>query len=167
MNGFTERRASGSGRQPGPNDLVLTWEMSIAMLPLVRRIVADVLGHQERFARLRPEHDRLERNRLNLAWAERARRYELEEEMTALGKELAASRGELESLGIALLVDQTGLVGFPTIVNNRKAFFSWKPGEEGLAFWNFADDRRRRPVPASWTKAGKDKPASRRRKPKK
>ncbi len=167
MNGFTERRASGSGQRPGPNDLVLTWETSFAMLPLVRQIVADVLGHQERLLRVRPEHDRLERNRLNLAWAERARRYELEEEIKALGKELTASRGELEGLGVSLLVVRTGLVGFPTIVNNRKAFFSWKPGEEGLAFWNFADDLNRRTVPANWTKAGKEKPASRRSKPKK
>ena len=167
MNGFTERRASGSGQRPGPNDLVLTWETSFAMLPLVRQIVADVLGHQERLMRVRPEHDRLERNRLNLAWAERARRYELEEEIKALGKELTASRGELEGLGVSLLVVRTGLVGFPTIVNNRKAFFSWKPGEEGLAFWNFADDLNRKAVPVSWTKAGKDKPVARRNKPKK
>ena len=167
MNGFTERRASGSGQRPGPNDLVLTWETSFAMLSLVRHIVADVLGHQKHLARLRPEHDRLERNRLTLAWVERARRYELEEEMKTTGKELSASRGELESLGVALLDSRTGLVGFPTIVNNKKAFFSWKLGEEGLGFWNFAGDMNRRTVPASWTKAGKDKPASRRSKPKK
>jgi hypothetical protein len=166
MNGFTERRTSGAGERPGRNDLVLTWEASSAMLPLVRRVVADVLQHQQRLAQLRPERDRLERNRLQLAWLERARRYEIEEEIASVANELRCSRGELESLGVALLDAEAGLVGFPTIVNNRRAFFSWKPGEEGLTFWNFAGDLNRRLVPSNWTAAGKEKTPERRRKPK-
>jgi hypothetical protein len=168
MNGFTERRASGAGERPGRNDLVLTWEASAAMLPLVRRVVADILRHQERLARLQPERDRLERDRLQLAWADRARRYEIEEEITQVAGELRASRGELEVLGVALLDADEGLVGFPTIVNNRRAYFSWKPGEERLSFWNFAGDFHRRLVPANWTNAAKGKPdAPRRNRPKK
>jgi hypothetical protein len=168
MNGFAEHRASGAGQQPGSHDLVLTWETSLAMLPLVRRIVADVLRHQDRLAHLQPEHERLERRRLALVWTERARRYELEEELKATTNELRGSRAELECLGVSLLEAESGLIGFPTIVNNRRAFFSWKPGEEGLAFWNFAGDLSRRPVPAGWTKPVKEKPpAARRSKPKK
>jgi hypothetical protein len=166
MNGFTERRTSGAGERPGRNDLVLTWEASSAMLPLVRRVVADVLRHQQRLAQLRPERDRLERNRLQLAWLDRARRYEIDEEITSVTNELRSSRGELESLSVALLDAETGLVGFPTIVNNRRAFFSWKPGEEGLTFWNFAGDLNRRLVPSNWKAAGKEKTPERRRKPK-
>jgi hypothetical protein len=163
MNGFTEHRASGAGQRPGSNDLVLTWETSFAMLALVRRVVADVLTYQERLDRLLPERDRLDRNRLKLAWAERARRYEIEEELTRLGNDLRSSRAELEGLGVTLLDAEAGLVGFPTIVNNRRAFFSWKSGEEGLSFWSFAGDLRRRPVPATWTKDGKEKPKTPRR----
>jgi hypothetical protein len=167
MNGFTERRTSGQGERPGRNDLVLTWEASSAMLPLVRLVVADVLRHQQRLAQLQPERDRLQRNRLQLAWLERARRYEIEEEITTVVNELRSSRGELENLGVALLDTDAGLVGFPTIVNNRRAFFSWKPGEDGLTFWNFAGDRNRRHVPVGWTNACKEKSAERRSKPKK
>jgi hypothetical protein len=163
MNGFTERRTSGTGQRPGPHDLVLTLEASTAMLALVRRIVADVLQHQQHLARLRPERDRLERDRLNLAWAERARRYEIEEEMERVVIQLRTAQAELDKLGVPLLDAEVGLVGFPTIVNNRRAFFSWKPGEDGLAFWSFAGDLRRRPVPPGWTKEGKDKPQSPRR----
>src|SRR5260370_39518916 len=103
MNGFTERRTSGAGQRPGPHDLILTWETSAAMLALVRRVVADLLGCQERLATLRPERNRLERNRLHLAWAERARRYEIEEETQAIGDQLRAAHAELEKLGVALL----------------------------------------------------------------
>jgi hypothetical protein len=118
-------------------------------------------------ARLRPERDRLERDRLRLAWAERARRYEIDEELRSVENELRVSHGELEKLGVAVLEAEGGLVGFPTIVNNRRAFFSWKPGEDGLTFWNFANDLHRRPVPANWTKEGKDKPQVQRRSKKK
>ena len=157
MNGFTERRAFGTEQRPDANERVLTWETSFAMLALVRRIVADVLHHQERLTDLRPERDQLERNRLQLPWTGRARRYEIEEEMKKHAHDLRASRGELEALGVALLDAEGGLVGFPTIVNNRRAFFSWQSGEEGLTFWNFAGDLNRRPVPASWTKPAKEK----------
>jgi hypothetical protein len=163
MNGFTEHRASGAGQRPGSNDLVLTWETSVAMLALVRRIVADVLTYQERLDQLRQERDRLDRNRLKLEWAERARRYELEEELAKLGNDLRSSRVELEGLGVTLLDAAAGLVGFPTIVNNRRAFFSWKSGEEGLSFWSFAGESRRRPIPPSWAKGGKEKPKASRR----
>jgi hypothetical protein len=138
------------------------------MLTLVRRIVADLLGSQQSLARLHPERDRLVRNRMQLAWGERARRYEIEEEMQAAACKLRAAQGELEKLGVAVLDAATGLVGFPTIVNNRRAFFSWKPGEDGLTFWNFAGDLRRRPVPAAWTKESQEKVQGQgRKKPKK
>ena len=65
---------------------------------------------------------------------------------------------------MALLDICRGPVGFPTMVNDRKAFFSWKLGEDGLKSWNFADELVRHPVPENWTKRarrigrGKSKP---------
>ena len=41
-------------------------------------------------------------------------------------------------------------IGFPTIVNNRPAYFSWIPGDEALRFWHFADEIARRPIPPAW-----------------
>src|SRR3954452_21406645 len=158
MNGFTENRASGASERPGHNDLVLTWGASRAMLPLVGRIAADIVQHHARLSRLRPEQARLERHRHALAWPERSRRYQLQEEVAALEKELAAALAELEVLGVGLLHAPTGLVGFPTVVNDRRAYFSWQPGEEGLGFWNFAGDTIRRPVPSSWTKPPRERP---------
>ena len=37
------------------------------------------------------------------------------------------ARTELEALGLALIDPDLCQVGFPTMVNNRKAFFSWRP----------------------------------------
>jgi hypothetical protein len=44
------------------------------------------------------------------------------------------------------------LIGFPTLVNNRRAYFCWHPGETALQYWQFADEETQRPIPASWFK---------------
>jgi hypothetical protein len=167
MNGFTENRASDPSERPGPDDVVLSWGTSRAMLPLVGRIVADLVRDQLRLAQLQPEQARLDRQRHTLTWPQRARRYQLREEIDTMEKDLGAARAELEVLGVVLLDAATGLVGFPTIVNDRRAYFAWRPEDEGLYFWSYAGDGTRRPVPDDWTRPVKDKPARGRPRPKK
>jgi hypothetical protein len=164
MNGFTEHRESGASERPGESDRVLTWDVGVAMLPLVGRIAADVARHRRHLAELRPELDRLNRERRTLNWPQRSRRYELTETTAAVERELYDVLAELEVLGVVLLDAPTGLVGFPTLVNNRRAYFSWRPGEEGLKFWNYAGDLVRRPVPEAWTRPAAKEQTSRKRK---
>jgi hypothetical protein len=155
MNGSTENRASGASEQFGGNDSVLTWLAASRRLPLVQRIVADVLACHRRLARLHPEKGRLDRRRRSLAWPERARRYQLEEEISGAEGHLREALAELDGLGVTLIDQATGQVGFPTMVNKRRAFFSWLPGEPALAYWHYADDGERRPIPAGWTREGR------------
>jgi hypothetical protein len=162
MNGFTEPGTSDASEGLAYHDRVLTWDASLAMLPLVGRIAADVRRLHSELAKMVPERDRLERDRRNLSWPDRARRYELEEEVAAAEKDFADAKAELEVVGVALLDPVAGLVGFPTVVNDRPAFFSWRPDEEGLNFWNFAGDTVRRPVPADWTKPARERKTRRR-----
>jgi hypothetical protein len=150
MNGFTGKRAHGASEIQGTEDRVLTWEVCRAMLPLVGRIAADIITHHRHLARLRPELAQLERSRRELDWPRRARRYEAEEERSACEGGLIQVCAELERLGVVLLRGPTGLVGFPTIVNDRRAYFSWQPGEETISWWNFAGDTERHPVPDDW-----------------
>jgi len=165
MNGFTENRAPGASERPGHDERVLTWGASLAMLPLVGRIVQDVVAHQQRLGRLQREQDRLNRRRHTLAWPERARRYEIQEEKVFVENELRQVIGELEGLGVALLEPATGLVGFPSMVNDRRAFYSWKPGEDGLNVWNYSGDRIRRQVPEAWTQPPRERPPRSKRRP--
>ncbi len=137
------------------------------MLPLVGRVAKDVIRHHQHLAELRPERDHLERRRHNLDWPQRQRRYRIEEEILTSEKELQAVEAELGALGVMVLDAESGLVGFPTMVNNRPAFFSWKPEEEGLIYWNFADDTARRPIPEDWTKLLSEAPARSRSKSRK
>lgn len=162
MNGFTGNRAPGASERPGPNERILTWGGCRAMLPLVGRIAADVVRLHERLAHLRPEQDVLEERRRVLDWPARARRYAIGEEIAAAEGELIQACAELERLGLALLHGPSGLVGFPTIVNDRRAFFSWRPGEDDLAYWNFAGDPVRHPVPESWTETAPERPRRKR-----
>jgi hypothetical protein len=150
MSWFTEHRAEAIERGEGPG-VLLTWGAARNMLPLVSRIAQDIADCDDRLACLRVEKARLDRLRDSLAWPERARRYELNEEIATRETELRQLRAELEAIGVVLLEARTGLVGFPTIVNDRAAFFSWRPGEETLGWWNFAEDLERRPVPEQWT----------------
>jgi hypothetical protein len=164
MNGFTEHQASGASEASNNHGAVLTWAAAQSMLPLVRRIVADIVEFGQQLARLRPEKTRLDRQRLGLAWPERQRRYTLGEEIKATEARLHEARLELDALGVTLVDAEAGQVGFPTIVNNRRAFFSWRSDDEGIDFWHFVENSHRRPVPPSWKDptdtrgAGKRKP---------
>jgi hypothetical protein len=150
MSGFTDFQASGASETSGLSDVVMTWETAQSMIPLVRHIVADVLCHSERIGQLQPERDRLDRKRHGLQWPERQRRYQVTEELTRAEEDLLNARSELAGLGVVLLDDVAGQVGFPTMVNNRRAFFSWRTGEDRVASWHYADNLRRRPVPEEW-----------------
>jgi hypothetical protein len=151
MNGPAENTAHGAFEPPDQTDTVLSLGTARRMLPLVRRIVADILRYQRRLAELLPEQERLDRRRRTLAWPERCRRYQLQEEVRAAEAQLQEVQAELEGLGVALLDRTDGRLGFPTIVNDSRAFFSWRPGEEGVRYWHFAGETVRRLIPASWT----------------
>jgi hypothetical protein len=99
----------------------------------------------------------LDRNRRELAWPGRSRRYQLEEEIASNEAEMRATVAELDALGVVVLDPALGLVGFPTLVNDRRAFFSWLPGEDTLLFWNYADDLTRRPIPENWTEPPRER----------
>ncbi len=153
MSGFTEFQASGASDLGRRSDTIMTWTQAQVMLPLVRRIVTDIVSWVERLVHIQPEKDRLDRHRHDLVWQERSRRYQLTDEQDKLQTDLHNAIAELDGLGVALLDPEMGMIGFPTLVNNQRAFFAWKPGDEGIDFWQFADGSRRRPVPAAWKEA--------------
>jgi hypothetical protein len=150
MSGSTENRTSGSFEKSRGAATTFTWQAAQRMLPLVRQIVADVVQGQQRLGRMYAEKGHLDANRRSLAWPARSRRYHLQEEIAAQEQDQRALVAELESLGVALIAADEGRVGFPTLVNNRPAFFSWRPGEDGLLHWHFADDPERQPIPETW-----------------
>lgn len=133
---------------------VLTLTTAGRMLPLIRQIVGDLLTFRQGLSKLQPEEDRLQRIRRTLTWPERERRYAIQEELAKLDREFKEALAEMEGLGVALLDPEQGRVGFPTKVNGKKAFFSWRPGEDGLHHWQFAEGGGLYTIPASWFTQG-------------
>jgi len=158
------KRASNASRNSGPAELVLDLPTVNKMLPLVQRIVADLIAAEGELGPLLWEQERLESHRRNLDWPERQRRYQVDEDIRAVEKRRKDLAGELEGLGVAVIDAVHGRVGFPTIVNGKAAFFAWQPGETEVNHWHFRGDDRLRPVPENWAKgAPVSAPAKKRR----
>jgi len=149
MNNSKGDRATGVPKTP---EVAYSLKTVQKMLPLVSRIVDDILIRQNALHQLEPEQQRLDRQRRDLSWPERQRRYQVQDEVTRAERALAEVRDELAGLHVSLLDDDRGRVGFPTMVNNRRAFFSWRLGEDGLHSWHFAEENACRPIPAAWLK---------------
>jgi hypothetical protein len=154
MSGFTGKKTSGAPDKPERRDVVLSLTTARGMLPLVRRIVADLLQYEGRLAELLPEQEELDRQRRTLDWPHRQRRYQIREDVAAVERCLHETLAELEGLGLVLEGADGGQVGFPTVINGRRALFSWQSGEEGLGYWHFLGEAVRRPIPPAWTETG-------------
>src|SRR5688572_13472048 len=137
MNGSTGNAASNAPERPERRDTVMNLTTARRMLPLVERVIRDILEQQKMIDHLQPEQERLDRHRRDLVWQERQRRYQVRDEVTAAEIHLRGALDELQTLGLSLLDADHGRVGFPTLVNDRRAFFSWQPGEEGIRSWHF------------------------------
>ncbi len=150
----TPNRASNPAGKPRKKEVMLDLTTAKKMLPLVQSIVTDIVNSRRALNTLTPEQERLDRQRRDLAWQERQRRYQVADEIAAAEKAWEAAVGELNNLGITLVDDEAGEVDFPTKVNGRQAAFSWLLGEDGLRHWHYADEESRRPIPNDWDKAG-------------
>jgi len=146
----TPRRAFGASAKSKRKDVNLDLPTVRQMLPLVKSIVADIVDRRTHLNRLHPEQETLERHRRDLAWQERARRYQIQEEIVATEGAYKQAVSELKDLGLALVDVNRGRVAFPTRINGRPAVFTWEPGEESVTFWSYEDEELRRPIPLEW-----------------
>lgn len=146
----TPRRAFGASAKSKRKDVNLDLPTVRQMLPLVKSIVADIVTRRTHLNRLHPEQETLERHRRELAWQERARRYQIQEEIVATEGAYKQAVSELKDLGLALVDVNRGRVAFPTRINGRPAVFTWEPGEDNVAYWSYEDEDLRRPIPTEW-----------------
>jgi hypothetical protein len=131
-------------------ETVLNLKTVHKMLPLVRGIVAELMDRHGHRTRLQPQEDRLHRDRRALHWQDRKQRYLLQDQIADHDRAVQDALEELTQLGVVLLDPEAGRVGFPTLVNNRPAYFTWRPGEDGPHTWQFAEENVARPIPPAW-----------------
>jgi len=99
-------------------------------LPLVGRIVADVIAEHARLTRLQPRGAaQLQKNRGTLNG--RSRR-----QAAAAVARLNDLLAELESIGCRLMDFGDGSVDFPARRNGAEIRLCWKPGEPRVLYWH-------------------------------
>jgi hypothetical protein len=121
---------------PAEQEKLFTPEQANNMLPLVRRIVQDIVSAYGRW------QDRT--RELELIAVSRSdqfddRRQVVEREVHDIATEIAAFEGELDTLGIHLKDYALGLVDFPGTLNGRKVLLCWRLGEPVVEYWHELD----------------------------
>jgi hypothetical protein len=103
-------------------------------LPLVRRIVEDIVREHRRWQEAIVELDLLMSGvRADLP-APRAAA--LEREVQSIAHEIDVCQGELEALGIQLKDRRIGLIDFPSELDGRRVMLCWRLGEPSVQFWH-------------------------------
>jgi len=109
-----------------------TVEQANRTLPLVRKIVEDIVSQHRRWRDTILELDLASSSgRPDLAQIER-----LERDAALLSRELEGYQRELDSLGIQLKDPRLGLVDFPSELAGRTVLLCWRLGEAEVQFWH-------------------------------
>jgi len=116
-----------------------------ASLPLVRRIVADLVSHYRHWEDAvrhvdLSAHDNTLDNTDALRWQREAQR---------LAGEIDSCVRELAELGVEVRGIDVGLVDFPGTLDGREVFFCWMLGESAVTHWHETDSgfSSRQPLP--------------------
>lgn len=124
--------------KPQPTGRIFTIEQANRSLPLVNRVVDDIVRQQKEVCRL---EEQLQESQAD-CWEDCQERYTL-----ALER-LRDLIDELTDVGCQLRDWRRGIVDFPAIHNDRRVEFCWRLGEREIRHWHEPDAgyRCRRPI---------------------
>jgi hypothetical protein len=115
---------------------VFTPEQATRMLPLVRRIVRDIVDYYAQWQRAVGEFEMATAGLRADAPSPEAEA--LQRQVQRLAAEIERFRLELESLGVQLKGFDQGLVDFPSERDGRPILLCWKLDEPEVGFWHEA-----------------------------
>jgi hypothetical protein len=118
-------------------DRLFTVEDANRTLPLVRRIVEDVVRQHRQWREKILELDLVASS--SRADEPRDRAENLEQEAQSLAHEIDGYQRELEQLGILLKDRRLGLVDFPSEMAGKRVLLCWRLGEAEVQFWHDED----------------------------
>jgi len=116
---------------------LFTVEQANRTLPLVRKIVDDVVQQHRRWREAILELDLVASSLRADDPGERATA--LERAVQSLAREIDGYKRELEDLGIQLKDPRLGLVDFPSEMFGRNVLLCWRLGEPEVQFWHEID----------------------------
>jgi hypothetical protein len=137
-----------SAQRPAPSlkvALPYTAAQANRALPLVRRIVADLVSHVRHWEAAVREvelasHDNVLENEDSVRWQRETQR---------VAAEIDGCVRELAELGVEVRGLDVGLVDFPGTLDGRDVYFCWQLGESAVAHWHARDEgfSNRQPLP--------------------
>ncbi len=110
-----------------------TWftvEQANSALPLVSRIVSDIVRQEDQLQRLQEQRESL------LKADDRTAAESVERQGAEIAQRINELLDELSDIGCELKDPRTGLVDFPGRRNSREVLLCWKLGETGVMFWH-------------------------------
>jgi hypothetical protein len=113
---------------------VYTPELANRSLPLIRRIVEDIVAQFARWQTRVREFEIVSAS--NSMAAPDPRAEELEREVAALAAELEHFHQELTALDVEFKDYALGLIDFPGELDGRPILLCWRLGEPTVAFWH-------------------------------
>jgi hypothetical protein len=116
-----------------PQTKYFTVEQANATLPLVKRIVEDIVVQYRAWNEKLLEIDLVAASG-RAADAELGDR--LANEAQAIARDIEGFRRELASLGIQLKDPSLGLIDFPSMMGDRPVLLCWRLGEPDVGFWH-------------------------------
>jgi hypothetical protein len=128
LNGFEVPGQGVASRREGAR--WFTPEQANAALPLIRRIVQDIVGT---YQSVLEQHARLHTLPESVGSEEAGRLVRARDQGVA---RLGCLQEELEAIGCELKDPECGLVDFPARRRGRPVCLCWKLGEERVAYWH-------------------------------
>jgi hypothetical protein len=137
---------------------LFTVEQANRTLPLVRRIVEDIVREHRRWQEKILELELVASTAASVVGAERPagtppdeRVGAIERDAMTIARDIDAFERELEGLGIVLKDRRLGLIDFPGELDGRRVWFCWRLGEPAVQYWHDLDSgyAGRQPLPAA------------------
>ena len=120
---------------------ILSLNETNRMLPLLRRIVGDIMDHWNLIISKRAELEALETlPDEGPNSPQNGTLHEVKQELNAMIDKINQYIKEVEGLGCFVEEFKRGIINFPTLYHGRKVFLCWHPGEEGVLHWHELDE---------------------------
>lgn len=116
---------------------LFTVEEANRTLPLVRRIVADLIALHPRWRAAVTAYELAQVGESAAAESEEARTLRLE--AGRLAGEIEACLDELEQVGCIFKGFEAGLIDFPMLHDGRTVYLCWRHGEPAITHWHEID----------------------------
>ena len=111
------------------------------MLPLLERVVSDIVEVWDGIIQKRTELECLEKNPIRVDECSVAvDAQDLKLELNLLIDRINGYIREIEDLGCFVQEFKRGVINFPTLYVGRKVFLCWRPGDEEVRYWHELDE---------------------------